>query len=80
MSSCSRTSRRADVDLIVRGQDIDTSTAVGRMFFQVPGVNAEFEHTLMPQRTMDGPQAVRAQGAPAAKQPSPLPRQVQLAR
>ena len=35
-------------------QGIDTSTAVGRMFFQILGAIAEFEHALMSERTMDG--------------------------
>ena len=34
------------VDLVVLGQGIDTSTAVGRMFFQILGAIAEFEHAL----------------------------------
>ena len=32
------------VDLVVLDQGIDTSTAVGRMFFQILGAIAEFEH------------------------------------
>ncbi|MGH3547324.1 MAG: recombinase family protein [Pseudonocardiaceae bacterium] len=35
------------VDLVVLDQGIDTSTAVGRMFFQILGSIAEFEHALM---------------------------------
>jgi len=31
------------VDLVVLDQGIDTSTAVGRMFFQILGAIAEFE-------------------------------------
>ena len=37
----------AGVDLVVLDQGIDTSTAVGRMFFQILGAIAEFEHALM---------------------------------
>ena len=40
------------VDLVVLDQGIDTSTAVGRMFFQILGAIAEFEHALMSERTM----------------------------
>ena len=36
------------VDLVVLDQGIDTSTAVGRMFFQILGAIAEFEHALIP--------------------------------
>jgi DNA invertase Pin-like site-specific DNA recombinase len=42
------------VDLVVLDQGIDTSTAVGRMFFQILGAIAEFEHALMSERTRDG--------------------------
>jgi DNA invertase Pin-like site-specific DNA recombinase len=35
------------VDLVVLDQGIDTSSAVGRMFFQILGSIAEFEHALM---------------------------------
>ncbi len=35
-------------------QGIDTSTAIGRMFFQILGSIAEFEHALMSERTLDG--------------------------
>lgn len=38
------------VDLVVLDQGIDTSTAVGRMFFQILGAIAEFEHALMDWR------------------------------
>jgi hypothetical protein len=34
------------VDLVVLDQGIDTSTAVGRTFFQILGAIAEFEHAL----------------------------------
>ena len=50
------------VDLVVLDQGIDTSTAVGRMFFQILGAIAEFEHALMSERTLDGLAAARARG------------------
>ncbi len=46
------------VDLVVLDQGIDTSTAVGRMFFQILG--AIVEHALMSERTRDGLDAARA--------------------
>ena len=52
--------QRRGVDLVVLDQGIDTSTAVGRMFFQILGAIAEFEHALMSERTMDGLAAARA--------------------
>jgi DNA invertase Pin-like site-specific DNA recombinase len=48
------------VDLVVLDQGIDTSTAVGRMFFQILGAIAEFEHALMSERPRDGLDAARA--------------------
>ena len=56
----------ADVDLVVLDQGIDTSTAIGRMFFQILGAIAE--HALMSERTLDGLAAARAeaQAHPAA--------------
>jgi DNA invertase Pin-like site-specific DNA recombinase len=68
------------VDLVVLDQGIDTSTAVGRMFFQILGVIAEFEHALMSERTMDGLAAARARGRTGGQKPKLGPRQVKLAR
>ncbi|MGC4956716.1 recombinase family protein [Actinomadura citrea] len=33
---------------------MDTSTAIGRVFFQILGAIAEFEHALMSDRTLQG--------------------------
>ncbi|MFI6510887.1 recombinase family protein [Streptosporangium sp. NPDC050855] len=68
------------VDLVVLDQGIDTSTAVGRMFFQILVAIAEFEHALMSERTMDGLAAARARGRTGGQRPKLGPRQVQLAR
>ncbi|WP_093896656.1 recombinase family protein [Streptomyces sp. Ncost-T10-10d] len=72
--------QKRGVGLVVLGQGIDTSTAVGRMFFQILGAIAEFEHALMPERTMDGLEAARARGRTGGQKPKLGPRQVQLAR
>lgn len=64
------------MDLVVLDQGIDTSAAVGRMFFQILGAIAEFEHALMSERTTDGLAAARARG----QKPILGPRQVKLAR
>jgi DNA invertase Pin-like site-specific DNA recombinase len=69
-----------DVDLVVLDQGIDTSTAVGRMFFQILGSIAEFEHALMSERTIDGLEAARARGRTGGQKPKLGPRQVKLAR
>ena len=68
------------VDLVVLDQGIDTSTAVGRMFFQILGAIVEFEHALMSERTMDGLAAARARGRTGGQKPKLGPRQVKLAR
>ncbi|MGW7008912.1 recombinase family protein [Streptomyces sp. NPDC054933] len=68
------------VDLVVLDQGIDTSTAIGRMFFQILGAVAEFEHALMSERTVDGLEAARARGRTGGQKPKLGPRQVQLAR
>ncbi|MGH7733251.1 MAG: recombinase family protein [Gemmatimonadales bacterium] len=68
------------VDPVVLDQGIDTSTAVGRMFFQILGAIAEFEHALMSERTADGLEAARARGRTGGQKPKLGPRQVTLAR
>ncbi|NDV08927.1 recombinase family protein [Rhodococcus sp. IEGM 248] len=68
------------VDLVVLDQGIDTSTAIGRMFFHILGSIAEFEHALMSERTMDGLAAARVRGRKGGPKPKLGPRQVALAR
>ncbi len=72
--------QRRQIDLVVLDQGIDTSTAVGRMFFQILGAIAEFEHALMSERTRDGLAAARARGRVGGPKPKLRPRQAQLAR
>ena len=76
----SRLLQTRGVDLVVLDQGIDTSTAVGRMFFQVLGAIAEFEHALMSERTLDGLAAARARGRTGGQRPKLGPRQIKLAR
>ena len=71
---------RRGVDLVVLDQGIDTSTAVGRMFFQILGAIAEFEHALMSERTMDGLAAARARGRTGGQKAKLGPRQARLAQ
>jgi DNA invertase Pin-like site-specific DNA recombinase len=70
----------AGVDLVVLDQGIDTSTAVGRMFFQILGAIAEFEHALMSERTRDGLDAARARGRTGGQKPKLTPRQAKIAQ
>ena len=68
------------VDLVVLDQGIDTSTAVGRMFFHVLGAIAEFEHALMSERTRDGLAAARSRGRTGGQKPKLTVRQARIAR
>jgi DNA invertase Pin-like site-specific DNA recombinase len=68
------------VDLVVLDQGIDTSTPLGRMFFQILGSIAEFEHALMSERTRDGLAAARARGRTGGQKPKLGPRQAAIAR
>lgn len=68
------------VDLIVLDQGIDTSTAMGRMFFHVVGAFAEFERELISERTRDGLAAARARGRVGGGRPKLRPRAVEIAR
>jgi DNA invertase Pin-like site-specific DNA recombinase len=72
--------RARGVDLVVLDQGIDTSTPAGRMFFQILGAIAEFEHALMAERTLDGLEAARARGRKGGRKAALRPRQVALAR
>ncbi len=76
----SRKLQERQVDLVVLDQGIDTSTAIGRMFFQILGSIAEFEHALMSERMMDGLAAARARGRTGGQKPKLRPRHVKVAR
>ena len=66
--SLSKDLQVADVDLVVLDQGIDTSTAIGRMFFRILGAIAE--HALMSERTLDGLAATRARGRTVGQKPT----------
>lgn len=76
----SATLQARGVDLVVLDQGIDTSTAVGRMFFQILGAIAEFEHALMSERTRDGLDAARARGRTGGQKPKLTARQARIAQ
>jgi len=78
--SLSRGLHERGVDLVVLDQGIDTSTAAGRMFFQILGAIAEFEHALMSERTMAGLAAARARGRTGGQKPKLTPRQARIAQ
>jgi len=71
--------RERNVDLIVLQQQIDTSTAAGRMFFAVLGAVGEFERDLLSERTRDGLRAARARGRTGGRKSKLKPAHVRLA-
>ncbi|MGA5435465.1 recombinase family protein [Streptomyces cellulosae] len=68
------------VSLVVLDQGIDTSTAAGRLFFNIIGAIAEFEHSLMVERTKQGLEAARARGRTGGQKPKLKARQIKLAQ
>jgi DNA invertase Pin-like site-specific DNA recombinase len=72
--------RDAGVELVILDQGIDTSTAMGRMFFHILGAVAEFERELMSERTMDGLEEARARGNKGGRKPKMTDRQIADAR
>ena len=76
----SKTLEARGIVLVVLDQGIDTSTAVGRMFFQILGAIAEFEHALMSERTVDGLASARSRGRTGGQKPKLGKRQIEIAR
>jgi DNA invertase Pin-like site-specific DNA recombinase len=74
------TLEKKGVNLVVLSQGIDTSTPAGRMFFHILGAIAEFERSLIVERTRDGLEAARARGRVGGRKQALKPRQVQLAQ
>ncbi|MDA8303256.1 MAG: recombinase family protein [Actinomycetota bacterium] len=68
------------IDLVVLDQGIDTSTSLGRMFFHILGAIAEFEHSLMSERTRDGLAAARARGRTGGQKAKLTLRQTKVAQ
>jgi DNA invertase Pin-like site-specific DNA recombinase len=50
------------VDLFLHQQGLDTSTPSGRAMFQMPGVFAEFERSMIRERVMAGLSRAKAEG------------------
>ena len=55
------------VALVLNQQAIDTTTAAGRMFFQVTGAFAEFERAMIRSRVKAGLERAKARGSRAPK-------------
>jgi DNA invertase Pin-like site-specific DNA recombinase len=54
--------RSLDIDFISATQNVDTTTPMGRLFFQMIGAFAEFERSLIADRTRAGIQNARKHG------------------
>lgn len=68
------------VQLEVLEQSIDTSTAEGKLFFTMVAAFAEFEHSMMRSRTMDGLAAARARGRSGGRKAKLSPAAVRQAQ
>ena len=72
--------KNRDVGLRVLDQGLDTTTPAGRMFFHVLAALAEFEASLISERTLDGLEAARARGRKGGRRPKLNDKQVALVR
>lgn len=61
------------VDLVALEQGIDTTTATGKLLFNILGSIAEFERELIRDRTCAGLVAARARGARLGRPPARVP-------
>ena len=50
------------IELYFQQQNLDTSTATGKMMFQIAGAFAEFERTLIKERVLAGQQRAKSEG------------------
>ncbi len=71
---------RRGCDFRSLNERIDTSSSGGRLLFHVMGAMAEFERSIISERTKAGMEAARARGARIGRRPSMTPDQVSVAR
>jgi DNA invertase Pin-like site-specific DNA recombinase len=67
-------------DLFLHQQAIDTSTPSGKMLFQLLGVFAEFERSMIVARVRAGQERARAKGIRMGRPPMPISRQEKVKR
>lgn len=72
--------KQRGIGLRVLDQGIDTSTPAGRMFFHVLAALAEFEASLISERTLDGLEAARTRGRKGGRRPKLTPGKLATAR
>jgi DNA invertase Pin-like site-specific DNA recombinase len=68
------------VQLVITTMGVDTRTPAGRLLYGILGAVAEYERTLIVERTRAGLAAARARGRVGGRKPALTPRQAQLAR
>lgn len=71
---------RRGCDFSSLNERIDTSSSGGRLLFHVMGAMAEFERSIISERTKAGMEAARARGARIGRRPSMTPEQINAAR
>jgi Enterobacteriaceae phage serine recombinase len=59
---------------------IDTETPAGRAMWQMIGIMAEFEHSLISERTRAGVKAARGRGVKFGRKPALAPEQIEHAK
>ncbi len=68
------------INLVATEQSIDTTTPEGKLFFTMVAAFAEFEHSMMRARTMDGLAAARARGRKGGRKAALTVKQVERIR
>lgn len=71
---------RRGCDFRSLNERIDTSSSGGRLLFHVMGAMAEFERSIISERTKAGMEAARARGARIGRRPSMTCEQINAAR
>ena len=69
-----------DIHLRVLDQQIDTATAMGKLFYTILGAFAEFERNLIVERTHEGLRTARANGHKSGRREKLTPRQQSTVR
>jgi DNA invertase Pin-like site-specific DNA recombinase len=72
--------RERDISLKVLKQDLDTSSATGRLIFHILSAIDEFQRELIVEHTEEGLEAARARGRKPGRKPGLDKRKVAIAR
>ena len=70
---------RREIELVSLSESIDTSTAGGKLVFNMFGAVAQFERDIISERTKAGLKAARARGRRGGRKPSVTPEKLKLA-